>query len=115
MTTKFEFGYIGWCKEGSHDKIWGYFYRPSPEYEAAKNTPVWSIPVRNVCVFWGRRGKALQFKANTTGYDLYRLEESKSKKGYTEINEKILTEIWTTFASEAELKLSFEVLAGNVK
>ena len=112
----FNFGFIGWCKdeEENHDKIWGYFFRPSPEWE--ENKRHWNgNEGRNVCIFWGRRGKAMQFKPDWGGWELDRLVASKKKKGYVEINSSQLIAIWPTFDAEASVKLSFEVLVGNVK
>lgn len=109
-----KFGFIGWCNEDNHDKIWGYFYRPTPEWESANPSNRYWIQ-RNVCVFWARRGRAMQFKADITGYDLNKLVDSKRKKGYAEISEKKLMEIWPTFVQEAEAKLMWEVLAGKIK
>ncbi len=116
MTTEFIF--IGWNTEGSSDKVWGYFLRPT-ETPIKGKINYWYKPSKeqgwNCCVFWGRRGKAMQFKADVTGYKLNNLKLSKIKKGYVEIDEKKLLEIWPTFMDEMQLKLSFEVLAGKVK
>jgi len=105
------FGFIGWCKEDNHDKVWGYFLRPTP------NAPAWIRKEYgwNCCIFWARRGKAMQFKADTTGYPLTKLVSSKRKKGYKEITPEKLREIWPSFDSEAEGKLLMEVLSGRVK
>lgn len=113
MITKFEFGWIGWCKDDNHDKIWGFFYRPGEVNDPYASR--WEPKKRNVCIFWGRRGKALQFKAGISGYELNKLINSKENKGYTEIQAPHLETIWPTFESEAEMKLSLEVLAGRVK
>ncbi len=113
-----EFVFIGHCfdPQANHDKIWGYFLRPTP---VDPKMPSWRTPSKNdgwnCCVFWGRRGKAMQFKADTTGYDIKRLADSKLNKGYMEISEAKLIEIWPTFISEAEGKLMWEVLAGKIK
>ena len=112
-----EFGFIGWCKdeENNHDKGWGYFLRPDPAYEEQKKKWGWAPEGRNCVVFWGRRGKAMQFKADKTGDALNRLARSKYTKGYDRINTEKLLEIWPTFNEEMEMKLSFEILVGNVK
>jgi len=106
MSIEDKFGWIGRCKEDNHDKIWGYFYRPTPPDQY----------YRNCCVFWARRGKAMRFKADTATYDLTdRLVQSKRRKGYISINQSHLFEIWPTFIEEAEAKLMWDVLAGKVK
>ena len=57
----------------------------------------------------------MQFKADKTGDALNRLARSKYTKGYDRINTEKLLEIWPTFNEEMEMKLSFEILVGNVK
>lgn len=122
--AKFEFGFIGWCKEDNHDKIWGYFYRPTPRWTPIyRPTPGWTANRydpdydwgRNCCIFWGRRGKALQFKASEVDHKMEKLVQSKLRKGYTKISDAQLTVIWPTFEEEAEPKLLLEVLSGRVK
>lgn len=114
MTIENTFGWIGWCHEDNHDKIYGYFYRPSPEYDAEIQSRGYSYRGRNICRFWGRRGKAMQFKADVAGYELDTLIRNKQKK-YTTITDQRLFEIWPTFITEAEEKLMWDVLAGKVK
>lgn len=106
-----DFGFIGWCNEDNHDKIWGYFYRPTPNAGSwQRKSSGW-----NCCVFWARRGKAMQFKADTTGSTLNKVVNSKIKKGYDSITQPKLFEIWPTFIKEAEEKLMWDVLSGKVK
>ena len=111
MSIENEFGAICWCNEDNHDKIWGYFYRPTPESQYRH----WNNRDRNCCIFWARRGKAMQFKSDITSIDLENLVRSKRKKGYVEISQPKLFEIWPTFIQEAEAKLMWDVLAGKVK
>ncbi len=65
--------FVGWVKEGTSDKVWGYFSLPS-------NTKVYYT-------FWGRRGARLTFKkyddawAHITVSDL---AQKKAKEGYVE-------------------------------
>lgn len=113
-----EFVFIGHCFDAkeNHDKIWGYFLRPTV---VDINSASWQRPRKesgwNCCVFYGRRGKTMQFKANVTGWVLDDLKNSKLKKGYKQITESKLFEIWPNFIEEAEAKLMWEVLAGRVK
>lgn len=112
MAIENEFGFIGWCKEGTSDKIWGYFYRPT---DVSNNRYITKHHGWNVCVFWGRRGKAMQFKPDHSGYDLEKLvREKQNKKNYVPISQGKLFEIWPTFIQEAEGKLMWEVLAGRI-
>lgn len=114
MSIESKFGFIGWNNEDNHDKIWGYFYRPTPGYdEAPEHEKRWKS--RNVCRFWAARGKAMQFKADVTGSELSKLVQQKTNKGYVAITEAKLLEVWPTFIQEAEAKLMWEVLAGTVK
>lgn len=113
-----EFVFIGHCYDPkeNHDKIWGYFLRPTP---VDPNAASWQRPRKdsgwNACTFWGRRGKAMHFKASVTGWEMQRLTDTKLNKGYKQITEEKLLEIWPTFIEEAEAKLMWEVLAGKVK
>jgi predicted DNA-binding WGR domain protein len=107
-----EFGFVGWCNDPveNHDKIWGYFYRPTKQY-------TWSTKQdgTHVVVFWARRGKAMQFKADISGYELEKLALSKVRKGYRKITEHKFLEIWPSFIEECEAKLMWDILAGKVK
>jgi hypothetical protein len=114
MTT--EFGFIGWMNNPAenHDKIWGYFYRPTDTSSSPRR---WITKQYgwNVVTFWARRGKAMQFKADVSGDALDKLVRSKLGKGYEQINEKKFLEIWPSFIQECEEKLMWDVLAGRVK
>ncbi len=110
-----EFGFIGHCVDpaANHDKVWGYFLRPTPEAETSPWITVdygW-----NCVIFYARRGKSIQFKPDKTGGELNTLVRSKVKKGYVKISPEKLLEIWPTFAEECEAKLMWDVLAGKVK
>lgn len=115
MSIEDQFGFIGWCQEGTSDKCWGYFYRPTD----TNVQYAWARPTLrmgwNCCIFWGRRGKAMQFKAGVTGYKLDKLVAEKKKKGYQQITSDRLIEIWPNFIPDAEAKLMWEVLAGTIK
>jgi len=114
MTT--EFGFIGHCYnlQENHDKVWGYFLRPTPEAEGRRwitKSDGW-----NCVIFWARRGRAMQFKPDKTGYELDKLARQKQdKKDYQRISSAKLLEIWPTFIQECEEKLMWDVLAGKVK
>lgn len=111
-----EFGFIGHCfdPKENHDKIWGYFYRPTDI-----TGPAWARPTKqrgwNIVIFWARRGKSMQFKADISGHELDKLVNSKLRKGYVRINESKFLDIWPTFIQECEEKLMWDVLAGKVK
>lgn len=113
MSIENKFKFIGWNTEGNSDKIWGYFLRPGGVLEPASWIP--KDHGRHCCIFWGRRGKAMQFKADVVGYHIDKLVTTKLKKGYVEIDQPKLMKIWPTFIEEAEAKLMWEVLAGKIK
>jgi len=109
--SNIDYGFIGWCNEDNHDKIWGYLYRPTPNaHKWATKRDGW-----NCAKFWAARGKAMQFKADVTGYELDKLVNAKRKKGYVPITEDRLYQIWPTFKEDMEGKLIMELLAGHVK
>lgn len=116
MSIENEFVFIGHNTEGTSDKIWGYFLRPTTVDTSLAS---WKQPTKangwNCCIFWGRRGKTMQFKGDITGHELRKLVESKYKKGYVKIDQAKLLAIWPTFIEEAEAKLMWDVLSGKIK
>ncbi len=113
MTTEFIF--IGWYKDeiANHDKVWGYFLRPTPD--AVGKSWITKGSGWNCVVFWARRGRAMQFKPDITGSALVKLANTKLDKGYERITPYKLQEIWPTFNAECESKLMWDVLAGKIK
>lgn len=97
MNVKFE--WIGWMKDGTHDKVWGYF----------------EVNDKFYC-FWGRRGKALSFKDHGI-YEgsLSKLVTQKEKKGYKEVDAFQMFAIFPYFNEEVEKRLSFCILANKIK
>jgi hypothetical protein len=110
MSIENEFGFIGWNTTGTSDKVWGYFFRSPPAPRSYNQNYG-----RSTVTFWAARGKAMQFKAGTYDYDLEKLQVSKLKKGYIKIDMTKLLKIWPTFITEAEAKLMWAILAGDVK
>lgn len=95
-----DFKFIGWCKEGTHDKVWGFF-------SIGDNL--------TVHVFWARRGKALQFKKDYDGAHLYKLKKSKLGKGYQEISIDRFREIWPNLDDELQGQFTFSILANKIR
>ena len=94
-----KFHWIGWCQEGTSDKVWGFS----------------STGGTSQCyVFWGRRGKALSFK-KTTKWDADDLSEKKQDKGYEPVSEDKLRQVWTTFDDDLQSRLCFAILANKVR
>lgn len=113
---KTEFGFIGHCYDPveNHDKIWGYFYRPTPGWDD-KSIPAYARSFRNVCIFWARRGKSMQFKSALDNIELAKTKRSKLNKGYNELSTAKFLEIWPSFIQECEEKLMWDVLSGKIK
>lgn len=88
------YGFIGWCKEDNHDKVWGYM-EINPKDVSSHGTYV---------TFWGRRGKKLQTKLYRDAYywDLIKLSESKTRKGYICVDENKLNEVYPEFQEDLE-------------
>ncbi len=91
--------HIGWCKEGSHDKVWGIIL-------LAEDVPLsdaWHFPTNKYVTFWGRRGAKLQTKlVNGSAYDADQMFHKKRMKGYEEIRESELDEVYPEFKSDLE-------------
>jgi hypothetical protein len=91
--------HIGWCKEDNHDKVWGIIL-------LAEDVPVsdaWHFLTNKYVTFWGRRGAKLQTKVVTgRQYDMDELFRKKTKRGYKEIEEWQLDEVYPEFKSDLE-------------
>lgn len=101
MIMQIDFRWIGWMKEGTHDKVWGYF----------------QLDNKLFC-FWGRRGKALSFKDHGAAWNTYTLEKlrrQKENKGYKQTDRFQMFTIFPHFEEDVEKRLSFCMLADKVK
>lgn len=87
------FKFIGWCKEDTHDKVWGVINLNHTETY---------LSVGNYVVFWGRRGKKLQTKIlkDKTYWDVEALVRSKERRGYVKIDN--LDSVYPEFQSDLE-------------
>lgn len=97
--------YASWCNANRSDKVWGYFYVGDGAVTA---TFLWDKPV---FVFWGARGKALQFKEHVLSNDLVTLKHSKQRKGYDPIGNAEFLDLCPNFYEEVDNKLTFVILA----
>ena len=87
-----EYGFIGWCRENSSDKVWG-----SIKLRDGANS--WDDKIW--VTFWGRRGKKLQTKIVTTDkWGMSKLEEAKERKGYVAIERGKLNEVYPEFEDD---------------
>jgi predicted DNA-binding WGR domain protein len=103
------FKFIGWCKEGNHDKVWGVvFLEPPPAINGYDYFPT----SKKVAVFWGRRGKALQHRIAVDSFseDFEKLIRQKERKGYREIDSTRLNEVYPEFQSDLEQTTVWAIL-----
>lgn len=98
MSDGIEFRFIGWCKDGLHDKVWTSFTVNGSYYCA-----------------WGRRGAKLQFKKHSYSWDLTKLEDQKRNKGYKEVDSFMLFSLFPTFKEKLSEQLMFKTLANAIK
>ena len=102
MAVKYHF--IGWCKEGGHDKVWGIIQLTDNEGQHS-----WSWASNDYVAVWGRRGKALQTKIhkNVSDWEMNQLaykkqHKSKPEECYKEVDKTKLDEVYPEF--EQDLK-----------
>lgn len=91
--------HVLWCKEGTHDKVWGIIC-------VAEDVPVsdyWHFHSNKFITFWGRRGAKLQTKLwNGSNYEADTLARKKLNKGYNEIDQDFLDEVYPEFQADLE-------------
>lgn len=103
------FKFIGWCREGTHDKVWGVIF----PFDPASVRPDWEGCTHQDCItFWGRRGSKLQTKTVCDDYKLQSLVRSKRNKGYQEVQEDRLTEVYPEFREDLEKTTVWALLTG---
>jgi hypothetical protein len=91
--------HILWCKEGIHDKVWGIILLA----EDVQISDAWPFKSNKYVTFWGRRGAKLQTKQwNGKEYDAYEMTRKKMKKGYQEVDERYLDEVYPEFQQDLE-------------
>lgn len=86
-----KYKFIGWCREGTSDKVWGVI----PLQEATLET---MVKTGKYVVFWGRRGKKLQTKIlEDSVWGIRDKIDSKKDRGYEEVNTSRLNELYPEF------------------
>jgi hypothetical protein len=86
-----KYKFIGWCKEGIHDKVW---------VAISLSGDTWG---GDVLTAWGRRGKKLQTLMTKDNSDLRKLIDSKqNKKNYRSIDARRLDEVYPGFKDDLE-------------
>lgn len=81
--------FIGWCNEDNHDKVWVLIHLPG---------------IGKVVSLWGRRGKKLQHKVyeGLRWFEIDRLINSKTKKGYQKIDQNELAKVYPEFEDDLQ-------------
>jgi len=89
------YAFIGWCKEDTHDKVWGAIELGTAKY----------------VTFWGRRGKKLQTKSlNISSYGLIKLIRQKTAKGYASVDKANLDKVYPEFEQDLEKTAMWSML-----
>jgi predicted DNA-binding WGR domain protein len=93
------FSFIGWCKEENHDKVWGAIELGTARY----------------VTFWGRRGKKLQTKSlGVSSYELRKLINQKTAKGYISVDKNNLDRVYPEFEKDLEQTAMWSMLKGTI-
>lgn len=91
--------WIGHCKEGSSDKVWGLI-----RLNGADDNLQYGYRTNDYVAFWGRRGKKLQTKIHHSidSYDAHKLCDKKESGGYKAVNPNYLDEVYPEFEADLE-------------
>lgn len=94
-----DFKFIGHCYDikENHDKVWGVIFLD----DSAKTSRQW-YSYTKCLAFWGRRGKKLQTLECVDDSKLSKLISSKQNKGYIEVLENRLDEVYPEFKTDLE-------------
>ena len=96
--------YVGWCKDGTHDKVWGVI-------SLSDSSTLRPWDESKFVIFWGRRGKTLRTKIETTTvYQVRQAFENKLDKGYREIKVSDLETVYPEFRSDLEKTAIWSIL-----
>ena len=91
--------YIGWCSVDNSDKVWACIQLSGDRWYGKYLT------------VWGRRGKQLQSKIiDVSDRDIGNLIRSKDVKGYSEIPEDKLHEVYPEFEQDLERTAAWSML-----
>jgi hypothetical protein len=95
----YKFEFLGWMKEGNHDKVWGYIRLNSG----------------SIYNFWCRRGGTLKFKRHYDIWELQNLARKKEAKGYQPLTEAKLEVVWPGFGEDFGNKFIMAKFSGEIK
>jgi hypothetical protein len=87
-----KYHWIGHCKEGTSDKVWGLIRLTDHNR------------YNDYVAFWGRRGRALQTKIHSDidAWDADKLCNKKEDKGYAVINPARLDQVYPEFEEDLQ-------------
>jgi hypothetical protein len=86
-----KYKFIGWCREGTSDKVWGVI--------PIKGESIQSV--NTYVIFWGRRGKKLQTKIlEDSMWGISDKIDSKKVRGYIEVDTTQLSDLYPEFESD---------------
>lgn len=99
-----DFEWIGWCRDGSSDKVWVLYVLERDNRRT----------ITRYATIWGRRGKALQSKVFNTHPDGWAEDRinQKARKGYQLISKVKLNEVYPEFESDLEKAAFWATLKG---
>ena len=87
--------FIGWCKEGRHDKVW--IAMKLSEYDT--ETGEWG----KVLTLWGRRGGRLRSKIVDDDFNLSTLiKKKRDHGGYMQLSAEHLAKAYPMFKADLE-------------
>jgi predicted DNA-binding WGR domain protein len=96
---KVDYRYIGWYNEDNSDKVWICIQLSGDRWYGKYLT------------VWGRRGKKLQSKVvDCAAQDMSKLIQTKDDKGYREIPEDKLHEVYPEFEQDLERTAAWGML-----
>jgi hypothetical protein len=89
-----KYEYLCWMQEGKSDKVWGMIL--------LQDSGGWNSENKYVS-FWGRRGAKLQTRiVECCRYEAVTMFQKKRNKGYQEVDENRLDEVYPEFQSDLE-------------
>ncbi len=103
LSKMVNYRFIGWCKEGRHDKVWIAIQLREFDidtYESGK-----------ILTLWGRRGGSLRSKIVFDDEELSKLIRSKRNKGYEQFSTEYLEKVYPEFKADLEKQYIWSTLA----
>jgi hypothetical protein len=99
-----DYRFIGWCKEGRHDKVW-------IAIQLSRYDECHACTLGKVLTLWGRRGGTLRSKIVDDDEELSKLIRSKRHKGYEQLSTEYLGKVYPEFKADLEKQYIWSTLA----